>query len=358
MTNLAHDSDVTDPAVEEPVLRRRRWPWIAGGVVAVVIAAGVLLTTVFQFGLPWWSDDNDRNHVFVSADGVRQHYQVHLPPQYDGSTKLPVMMAVHGCGMTGFGWNSMKASTQFNALADREGFIVVYPTQRPFENAINCWNSADPRNQIRGAGEPALLAGVAREVVMTYGADPDRVHVSGASSGAGTAVILGVTYPDVFASVTSVAGGEYGLNQVDPEQPEVTPPADTARQAWAQMGDRARPVPLLIVQGGRDQAVPPIVGERLIEHWSALHDLVDDGLLNDSLALAADTVVHDPAEGRYGYEETSFRTSTGDALIEYIFAEDLAHAWPNPDGAGLFTDTAGPDATRIAWTFAQLHDRR
>ena len=87
-------------------------------------------------------------------------------------------------------------------------------------------------------------------------------------------------------------------------------------------------------------------------------DLVDDGLLNDSLALAADTVVHDPAEGRYGYEETSFRTSTGDALIEYIFAEDLAHAWPNPDGAGLFTDTAGPDATRIAWTFAQLHDRR
>ena len=211
MTNLAHDSDVADPAVEEPVLRRRRWPWIAGGVVAVVIAAGVLLTTVFQFGLPWWSDDNDRNHVFVSADGVRQHYQVHLPPQYDGSTKLPVMMAVHGCGMTGFGWNSMKASTQFNALADREGFIVVYPTQRPFENAINCWNSADPRNQIRGAGEPALLAGVAREVVMTYGADPDRVHVSGASSGAGTAVILGVTYPDVFASVTSC---DYGLREV------------------------------------------------------------------------------------------------------------------------------------------------
>src|SRR5690554_1676901 len=199
--------------------RRRRWRWVGSGIAAFIVGSGVVLTLMFQFGLPWWSGDADRNHVYVSWDGARQHYQVHLPPHHDGSTELPVMMAIHECGMTGFGWNSMKASTQFNSLADREGFIVVYPTQRPFENTINCWNSADPRNQIRGAGEPALLAGVAREVIKIYAADPDRIHVSGASSGAGAAVILGVTYPDVFATVTSVAGGEYGLNQVDPGDP-------------------------------------------------------------------------------------------------------------------------------------------
>ncbi|TYP89020.1 esterase/PHB depolymerase [Blastococcus xanthinilyticus] len=73
-------------------------------------------------------------------------------------------MAIHGCGMTGFGVNSMKSTTQFDVLADGEGFIVVYPTQRPSENLINCWNSSDPRNQLRGAGEAALLAGVARSV--------------------------------------------------------------------------------------------------------------------------------------------------------------------------------------------------
>jgi|GEM_PF-5210465 len=160
MTNLAHDSDVADPAVEEPVLRRRRWPWIAGGVVAVVIAAGVLLTTVFQFGLPWWSDDNDRNHVFVSADGVRQHYQVHLPPQYDGSTKLPVMMAVHGCGMTGFGWNSMKASTQFNALADREGlqldWLEVQEPETQRQQSAQLMKVMDAVNQEFGRGTLSL----------------------------------------------------------------------------------------------------------------------------------------------------------------------------------------------------------
>ncbi|MCR2792397.1 PHB depolymerase family esterase [Microbacterium sp. zg.Y625] len=338
--------------------RRRRWPWVLSGVTALLATAAVMLAIVFQFGLPWWTGDADHNHVYVSSDGAHQHYQVHVPPQHDGSTQLPVMMAIHGCGMTGFGWNSMKASTQFNALADREGFIVVYPTQRPFENTLNCWNSADPRNQIRGAGEPALLAGVAQEVVETYGADPDRIHVSGASSGAGTAVILGVTYPDVFATVTSVAGGEYGLDRVDPDDPDATPPTTTGRLAWEQMGDRARQVPLLIVQGGRDEVVPSLVGERLVEHWIALHDLVDDGLDNDSLDLVAETVTHPPAGEQYGYEQTRLRTSEGDALIEYVFSEELAHVWSTPGSEGIFTDAAGPDATRMAWSFAELHDNR
>lgn len=337
--------------------RRRRWPWIVGLIVAIGALIVLVMSLVFQFGLPWWSGERDHNHVYVSADGDRQHYQVHLPPQHDGSAVLPVMMALHGCGMTGFGWNSMKETTQFNALADREGFIVVYPTQRPFESAINCWNSADPRNQVRGSGEPALLAGVVREVVATYGADADRVHVSGASSGAGTAVILGATYPDVFATVTSVAGGEFGLNQVDPNDPDATPPRATARQAWAQMGDRARPVPMLVVQGGQDEVVPTVVGERLVDHWIAVHDLIDDGLLNDSLVLADSTVAHAPSQGRYAYEHTSYRTAAGDVLLEYVFADELAHAWSHPEGVGLFTDAAGPDATAISWEFARSHDR-
>ncbi|GGA54587.1 hypothetical protein GCM10011490_00450 [Pseudoclavibacter endophyticus] len=336
--------------------RRRRWRWLVGLAVAMPTIAVVALGLVFQFGLPWWSGANDRNHVYVSSDGTRKHYQVHLPPQHDGSTELPIMMALHGCGMTGFGWNSMKEATQFNVLADQEGFIVVYPTQRPFESDVNCWNSADPRNQVRGSGEPALLAGVVREVVSTYDADADRVHVSGASSGAGAAVILGATYPDVFATVTSVAGGEYGLNQVDPDDPDSTPASATARQAWAQMGDRARPLPLLVVQGGRDEVVPTIVGERLVDHWIAVHDLIDDGMLNESLALVTVTVEHPPAGRQYGYEHTTVSTPEGRVLVEYVFADLLAHSWSHPNSRGLFTDTAGPDVTRIAWAFAQRHD--
>lgn len=325
---------------------RGRWPWTVAGILVSVVVA---LTAVFQFGLPWWMQTGDRNHVYVADEG-RLRYQVHLPPGYDGSTALPVIMAIHGCGMTGFGWNSMKSTTQLNALADREGFIVVYPTQRMFRDGLNCWESNDPRQQQRHTGEPALLAGVAREVVATYRGDPSHVHVVGASSGAGTAVILAATYPDVFATATSVAGGEYGLNQVDPADPDATPPAYTARQAWAQMGDRARRVPLLVMQGDEDAAVPPLVATRLVAQWTAVNDLVDDGLLNNSVNLVPDTdTVALP--GRHLFTHTVFRDVDGTSVIESYLVEGMGHVYPGPDGDGLFTDRAGPDTSAILWDF-------
>lgn len=102
--------------------------------------------------------------------------------------------------MSAYGWNSMKSATRFHQLAEREGFVVVHPAQRIFRSAFNCWTSVDSREQHRHNGEPALLAGVAQHVVEKYRGDPDRVHVVGASSGAGDAVVLAATYPDVFAT--------------------------------------------------------------------------------------------------------------------------------------------------------------
>jgi len=320
-----------------------------------VLVAG-LGTAACQLGLPWWTGEGDRNHVHHGEAGS-QRYQVHLPPQAEGARPLPVIMAIHGCGMTGFGWNSMKSTTQLNDLADLEGFIVVYPTQRLFRSVVNCWNSDDPREQHRHTGEPALLAGVAREVVETYDADPDQVHVAGASSGAGAAVILAATHPDVFATVTSVAGGEYGLNQVDPDDPAATPPEYTARQAWSQMGESARQVPLLVIQGEDDDVVPVLAATRLVEQWTAVGDLVDDGLLNDSPRVVEETSLV-PGDGdSHSYEHMTLTTRDGRSVVESYLVEGMGHVWPGPAGEGLFTDRSGPDASALVWDFARRHPR-
>ncbi|MEW2382873.1 PHB depolymerase family esterase [Micromonospora sp. NPDC047707] len=351
---MTSPSSAPDADAEPTRPLRRRWLRIVSGVLATVVAAVSLGVAALQLGLPWQMGDGDRNHVY-EGDAGSQRYQVHLPPQHKGTTRLPVIMAIHGCGMTGYGWNSMKSTTQFNRLADREGFIVVYPTQLITRNLIACWNSADPRHQHRYTGEPALLAGVARQVVEKYDADPARVHVAGASSGAGTAVILAATHPDIFATVTSVAGGEYGLNQVDPDDPDSTSPLDTARQAWAQMGDRARRVPLLVIQGERDEVVPPLVATRLVEHWTAVGDLVDDGLPNDSLDTTEKTVSMPAAAGRHAYTQTTISAPDGSSIVEAYRVQDMGHVWPGTDGDGRYTDHAGPDASAIVWEFAERH---
>ncbi len=334
-------------------MKRPRRRAVLGLALALTMTA-IGATAAFQFGTPWAMGKGDRNHVFV-GDGGHQRYQVHVPPQHDRAFGLPVVIAIHGCAMTGFGWNSMKATTQFNRLADREGFIVVYPTQRLLRSAGNCWGSSDPREQHRGSGEPALLAGVAQQVVADYAADPRRVHVVGASSGAGTAVVLAATYPDLFATATSVAGGEYGLNQVRPDDPGATPPEYTARQAWAQMGERARHVPMLVIQGAQDEVVPPPVADRLVSHWTAVNDLVDDGLLNDSLGVIEEVHTTPATPDRHGYTRTTRTAAGGVTLVESYLVEDMGHAWPGPSGAGLFTDHAGPDASALTWEFARRH---
>ncbi len=60
----------------------------------------------------------------VSSGGLTRTYQVHLPPGYDRSTPIPLVMIFHGIGGTG---SLMLHLTQFNVAADKKHFAVVYP---------------------------------------------------------------------------------------------------------------------------------------------------------------------------------------------------------------------------------------
>lgn len=103
----------------------------------VVVAVGIV-TAVFQFGLSWWMQTGDRNQVCESDAGSLCD-QVHLPSQCGGTAPPSVIMALHGYSMTRYGWNSIKATTQLNHLTNREGFIIVFSTQR--RNRAPAWGS-------------------------------------------------------------------------------------------------------------------------------------------------------------------------------------------------------------------------
>lgn len=288
----------------------------------------------------------------------RLRYQVHVPPAQAAGRPLPVVVALHGCGMTGFGFNSMRDMTDLNRLADAKGFLVVYPTQDLLRGLpIGCWSTDDPAHQRRGRGEPALVAGVTREVVETYGADPARVHVLGASSGAALAQIMAVTYPDLYATVMPLAGGEYTYQDVLPD-PTAISAVDTGKRAWAEMGSRARPVPALVVTGDEDDAVLPMYTDRLVTHWATIDDLAVDGRLDGDMDDVAESVRRVRTPGLRDYTRSTYRPRGGGrALVEKVVVHGMGHAWPGP-GTGLFVDNVGPDMARIWWRFASVRSKR
>ena len=64
-------------------------------------------------------------------------YWLHVPPSYDGSEAVPLVIVLHGS--TGFSlrypfWffrsSWMEEYTEFSQKADEEGFIVVYPNAK------------------------------------------------------------------------------------------------------------------------------------------------------------------------------------------------------------------------------------
>ncbi|MYT71991.1 esterase [Streptomyces sp. SID8367] len=260
------------------------------------------------------------------------------------------MVALHGCGMTGFAENSMKDMTRFDRLADAKGFIVVYPSQDPWRNLLRCWNAIEPAHQHRGSGEPSLIAGLTREVLTNYHADGARVHVAGASSGAGLAVVMAAAYPDVYASAASLAGGEYAFDKVKPD-PDAVSPVETAKLAHAEMGPRARQVPLLIEQGSADTTVPPWMADRLASQWAAVDDLAPDGRLDGDVDDMPDATRRVDAPGERPYTRTSYTArGGGQPLIEKYDVEGLAHKWPG-GGTGSYADPLGPDMTSLMWDF-------
>ena len=206
-------------------------------------------------GPPEGSDAWDTRTFTVA--GQTRRALVHRPAGAEPQTVAPLVCMLHGCTQDAA---SFAAATLMNDAADRHGFVVVYPQQERGDNAQGCWNWFLPEHQARGAGEPASIAAIVRELMGTaspWAIDPRRVFVAGLSAGGAMAAILGATYPDLFAAVAVHSGLAYrSAASVGAAFTAMArgsdDPVGQGHAAHAAMGDHARAVPSIVVQGSAD----------------------------------------------------------------------------------------------------------
>ena len=167
-----------------------------------------------------------------TLQGAQRTAVLHQPA--GGAGPRPLVIALHGLNGTGENFRNWSG---FDALADREGFVTVYP------DAIEKrWSYGRPiiAPMPALAGEPVDDTGFIRvlidDLIARKIADPARIYVAGASRGGLLAYTIACALADRIAAAAALI---------------------TGMTEWQREDCRpARPVPIMVIAGTNDTTQP------------------------------------------------------------------------------------------------------
>jgi poly(hydroxyalkanoate) depolymerase family esterase len=265
---------------------------------------------------------------FACVHGARD-FMLYIPASVAQQPRGLILM-LHGCTQTP---DDFAAGTNMNAVAEAQGLLVAYPAQTRANNASSCWNWFETAHQFREAGEPAILAGLTRQLVEEFGIASDQVFVAGLSAGAAMAVVMATTYPDVFHAAGVHSGLPYQCAGNVMTALAAMRGNDGATKGRSQASQRnAHPLRAIVFHGSADRTVHPSNAQRIL----------DEAARNDS--QAHQTTLAGAANGRR-YTQTMMTSGNGEVLVESWLVEGAGHAWSGGKATGSYTDARGPDAS-------------
>jgi polyhydroxybutyrate depolymerase len=310
-----------------------------------------LLIMVFLF-LTGFSEGNSSNRNkagYIIIDGLKRTYLLHIPSP-DFNHPLPVVFVLHGGGGNG---EKMIMLTYggFDKLADKKGFIVVYPDG--FEKN---WN--DGRNMSEASYETfknntddaAFISALIDDLIKKYNADAKRVFVTGISNGAMMSYRLGCELSGKIAAIAPVSGN-IPLNYVKQCSP-------------------SNPVSVLVINGDADPLMPYNGGEVtgpfgkrkfgmvLSVHESVMFWVKNNGCSPDP--IITDMTDMDPDDATQVQKQQFINGSNNSEIILYTIRNG-GHTWPGGYqylGEWIIGRTCRDlNATEVIWEFFERQER-
>ena len=275
--------------------------------------------------------------IHAGAHGSRT-YKLYIPSGLHEGQPVPLVVMLHGCTQSP---DDFAAGTRMNTLAEEQIFLVAYPAQPASANAQKCWNWFNPGDQERDGGEPALIAGITRQIMRDYAVDPARIYVAGLSAGGAAAAIMGAAYPDLYAAVGVHSGLACGAARDLPSafaamrRGGAGTPSRPSSKVMA-----ARSVPTIVFHADRDTTVHPSNSD---------HVLAQAGTTAGNLRT---TVEHgEVGNGGRTFTRILHADFRGTAVLEQWIVHGGGHAWSGGSPEGSYTDSRGPDASRAMLRF-------
>jgi polyhydroxybutyrate depolymerase len=278
----------------------------------------------------------------ITSGGLQRTFNVHVSSQYDKNTPIPLLIVLHGGGGTG---QEMIKFTGFNAISDRENFIVVYPDG--FENHWNDGRGVQRYSaQAQNVDDVGFISALIDHLSSQYNIDAKRVYVTGISNGAMMSNRLGAELSQKIAAIAPVAGN-IPVNMASVWQP-------------------SRPPSVLIINGTEDPLVPWAGGEvhlgpldfgQVISVEDTVKFWVNIGKCTASPVITQlpDT---DPSDGTTTQIETYGGCQDGTEVVLYA-VKGGGHTWPGglqyASEAVIGRTSRDFNASEVIWQFFAAH---
>lgn len=168
-------------------------------------------------------------------------FLVKVPAGYDGSHPVPLVVAIHGYGNDAGGFEPYFG---LDAVADEQGFLVVYPDGTIDASGRRFFSATDACCDFFGSGvdDVAFIKALLDHMAAKYNVDPNRIYAVGHSNGGFMSYRLACDLSSRFAAVVSLEGAMW--NDVSRCRP-------------------SEPVSILEVHGTSDDVVSPSGGDSL-----------------------------------------------------------------------------------------------
>jgi polyhydroxybutyrate depolymerase len=286
----------------------------------------------------------------IIYNNLKRTYRTYIPSSSDTSKKLPLVIALHGRGGNG---ESMLLVTRkgFNKLADRDGFIVVYP-----DGVEQNWNDgrmdeqANDRAHRENINDVGFISELIDIMIKDHNADPKRVYVTGISNGAIMSYRLACELSDKITAIAPVDG-----NIPFMLFPECTPSGLVSVLAINNIND-----PLVPYEGGtiyghfhRVNLGKVLSVDESIAFWVIRNRC-------SPIPVVTEEPDRDPEDGTRVIRKQYFNETSGAEVILYAI-DGGGHTWPGgfqylPQWL-IGKTSRDIDANEIIWSFFKNHSK-
>jgi len=298
-------------------------------IILTMLACGSLATpqTPPPVILPQIIEPGNTTRSLV-FDGMERTYILHIPPGYDASEPVPLVLAFHGITLDA---NEMIRISGFNVQSDTSGFIVAYPNasgeQKSWNGGHCCGEAA-----INNVDDVGFVRALIAELSTVLAIDSKRIYATGFSNGAIMVYRLACEMSDQIAAIGPVSATQ-ALEDMENCRP-------------------ARPMPVIHFHGTDDDPNPYNGGvtpggvqfisvAEAIQFWVEFNGCPLEPQRNES-----ESIIHD-----------LYVPCQDGSSVELFTIMKGKHAWPGGEAVNLRMGepTMEISATALIWEFFLAH---